>query len=339
MSPSGRVTIRDVARAAGVSATTVSHVLNGKGSAAAATRERILRTAAELRYRANPIAQSLRGGRTGVVALAIRPLDAIGYTLQGVDYFVRLAGAAATAALDRGFGLMLVPDLTRRSVPAAMNLDGGIVVDPFVGDPVLAELLDRGLPVVSTGRDPARPEHIWWTGTDDCAETRRMLDLLFERGARRIAFVAGTDDNAWNHDTIETYLSWTRERGQEPILERVPEERGEAGGTEVGGLLLSRPAPPDAIFANTGRHAASIARTAINLGWDIPGRLLIAAGSDSEHTRFAAPGITALELAPEATGRLAVELLLERLADDLGPVPPRIVSATLHERESTARLG
>ena len=337
MAPTGRATIRDVARAAGVSATTVSHVLNGKGTVAAATRERILRTAAELRYRANPVAQSLRGGRTGVIALAIRPLDAIGYTLQGVDYFVRLAGAAATAALDHGFGLMLVPDLTRRSVPAALNLDGGIVVDPFVGDPVLAELLDRGLPVVSTGRDPARPEHLWWTGTDDRAETRRVLDLFAERGARRIAFVAGTDDNAWNHDTIAAYLEWAEEHGQEPILEQVPEKHGEAAGGEVGGLLLSRPNPPDAIFANTGRHAASIARTAIDLGWDIPGQLLIAAGSDSEQTRFATPGITALDLAPEATGRLAIELLLERLGGEPGPVPPRTVPATLHERGSTAR--
>ncbi|MGA5699765.1 LacI family DNA-binding transcriptional regulator [Peterkaempfera bronchialis] len=326
-----------MARAAGVSVTTVSHVLNGKGAVAPATRERILRMADELRYRANPVAQSLRGGRTGLIALAIRPLDAIGYTLQGVDHFVRLAGAAATTALDRGFGLMLVPDLTRSSVPAAMNLDGGIVVDPFVGDPVLAELLDQGLPVVSVGRDPARPEHIWWAGTDDRAETRRMLDLLVARGGRRIAFVAGTDDNAWNHDSIAAYLAWAEERGQEPILERVPEQRGEEGGTEVAGVLFSRPAPPDAVLANTGRHAVSIARVAMSLGWDIPGRLLVAAGSDSEHTRFATPGITALELAPEATGRLAVELLLERLAGGAEPVPPRIAPAVLHERASTAR--
>ena len=96
---SSRPRIADVARRAGVSVTTVSHTFSGNGVVAAETRERVRAAAHELGYRPDVLAQGLRRNRLSVLALVVRPLDRIDPgQLHGVDYFLRLAGAAAMAA-------------------------------------------------------------------------------------------------------------------------------------------------------------------------------------------------------------------------------------------------
>lgn len=335
----GRVTIRDVAREAGVSVTTVSHALNGKGAPSEETRRRVLAVAERLAYRAHPMARGLRSGRTGVLGLVMRPLDAIGsYVPPGVDYFLRFAGAAAVTAVDHGLGLMFVPDLTRPDVPpSAYAVDGYVIGDPVRNDPVLERLLEAGMPVVTVGRDPGRPDFVDWVGSDDVRETERVLDHLRTAGARRIVFLAGTDDNAWNTDAEAAYRAWTRRHHQPAHVLHVPEAAGEDGGrAAVRGLLTDDRTRPDAIYCQTGRHAAGVLAEAQALGIVVPRDLLIAAGSDAQQTRFAVPGITALDLAPEETGKIAVTLLIARL-NGTETTAPVTVPAQLHVRASTDR--
>ncbi len=336
-SPPARPTIRDVAREAGVSVTTVSHALNGKGTASEATRQRVLAVADRLAYRAHPMARGLRQGRTGVLGLDMRPLDAIGsYLPEGVDYFMRFAGAAAVTALDHGLGLMLVPDLTRSDIPQyAHGVDGYVVGDPVRNDPVLTRLLDAAIPVVTVGRDPGRPKFTDWVGPDDAYETERVLELLRSRGAENIALLAGTDDNAWNVDSEKAYRSWARRGGMPTRVLHIPEAAGEDGGRDAARRLLRGKQPrPDAIYCQTGRHAAGVLAEARRLGVSVPRDLLIAAGSDAQQTRLAVPGITALDLGPEDSGRAAVELLIARLAGDTTP-GPIILPTELRIRAST----
>jgi DNA-binding LacI/PurR family transcriptional regulator len=333
-----RATIRDVAREAGVSVTTVSHALNGKGTASAVTRQHVLAVADRMAYRAHPMARGLRRGSTGVLGLDMRPLDAIGsYLPAGVDYFVRFAGAAAVTALDHGLGLMLVPDLTRSDIPpSAHGVDGYVIGDPVRDDQVLTRLIDAGVPVVTVGRDPGRPAFVDWVGTDDAHETKRVLDLMRSRGAERVVLLAGTDDNAWNVDAERAYRAWARRHHLPVQVLRVPEAAGEDGGRDAARRLLdSRKARPDAIYCQTGRHAAGVLAEAQRLGVAVPQDLLLAAGSDAQQTRLAVPGITALDLAPEETGKAAVQLLIARLNGEQSPGPV-IVPAHLHERASTA---
>jgi DNA-binding LacI/PurR family transcriptional regulator len=117
---------------------------------------------------------------------------------------------------------------------------------------------------------------------------------------------------------------------------RVPEAAGEEGGRDAARLLLDTvQGRPDAIYCQTGRHAAGVLAEAKRLGLAVPRDLLLAAGSDAQQTRLAVPGISALDLAPEETGKAAVKLLVARLGGEpaSGPV---IVPAHLHERPSTS---
>jgi DNA-binding LacI/PurR family transcriptional regulator len=335
---SGRTTIQDVARAAGVSVTTVSHALNGKGSLSPATRERVVAVARTMQYQPHPVAAGLRRGRTGVLGLDIRPLDTLGdYAPAGVDHFLRLAGAAAVTAMSRGYGMMLVPDLSRGTQPVdSLAVDGYILSDPVHDDPVLGALLTQGRPVVTVGRDTGRPEFEHWVNTDDAGTAEEVLDLLWRRGARRPALVVGTDANSWNHDVEETYRSWCARRGLPVDVHAVPERAGVDGGARLAAALLTRATPPDAIFCQTGRHAAGVCAAAVAQGLSVPGDLLVVGGSDSEHTRLARPPITAVDLKPEELGRAAVEMLLQLVSGE--PVEPGLLRPEVIERGSTEQL-
>ncbi len=334
-----RATIHDVARTAGVSITTVSHSLNGKGVVAASTRKYVIDVAATLGYSADAIARGLRSSRLGVLGLVIRPLDALdSYLPEGVDYFMRFAGAAAVEALDRGFGLMLVRDPSLKSGPdIALALDGFIISDPTANDPVIALLNRSGIPLVTVGRDIERPGFTDWIGSGTTADAGTVIAHLVNRGAQRIALVTGTDANAWNEDSELVYFAWATKNAQAPSVYRQDERSGEAGGRAVADAMLTAETPlPDAIYCLTGRHAAGIQSRLQQAGLAVPTDVMIVAGSDSEQTRNSSPPITSVDRAPEVTARAAVGFLLCRLGGDTESTSPAVENLLL-VRESTNR--
>jgi DNA-binding LacI/PurR family transcriptional regulator len=337
---SRRVTIHDVARAADVSITTVSHSLNDKGTVAPATRQRVIDVATALGYSPDAIARGLRSSRLGVLGLVIRPLDTLdSYQPAGVDYFVRFAGAAAIEALDSGYGLMLVRDPTVKNVPAiALAVDGFIISDPVGNDPVIGLLERNAIPLVTVGRDVQRPGFTDWLSLGTEEDTRRILAHLQERGAERITLVTGTDSNAWNADSERAYQGWAAATSHESRVFHQDERSGESGGRAVAEALLTADAPlPDAVYCLTGRHAAGLQTRLQEAGYSIPRDIMIVAGSDSEQTRNSAPPITSIDLSPEITARAAVEFLVRRLGGDLLSEPPTVENI-LRPRESTNRM-
>lgn len=329
------VTIRDVARAAGVSTTTVSHALSGRRVVAPSTRAKVAAAADRLGYRVNAAARSLRTGRLGVLGLVFRPRDAVHGSLMGTEYHQRLAGAAATAALDRGLGLLHLPnplDPEARRLP----MDGCIVVSPSGSDPLLAELTHRGLPVVSADPDPDHPDLGWWIGRDDRDAIVDVLEHLDAAGARHLALLVGTDDNAWNRGSrlgFQAWLSRHRHTGETvPLFEGV----GAAGAEEAVDGLLRAGRRLDAVVCSSGRFAAGAAAAVRAHGLRVPDDVMLVALSDSEVARSHDPPITALELYPERLARAVVALLVDRL-DGAERPPPELLTPTLQVRGSTTR--
>ena len=334
-----RPTIHDVARRAGVSPTTVSHTFSGKGVVAAATRQRVRDVAKSVGYRPDVVAQGLRNSRLGVLALVIRPLETLDSFLpEGVDYFLRFAGSAALAAMEYGYGLMLVPDPTQEAAPrAALACDGFLITEPLADDPIIAMLRDEDVPYLSVGRDPAHTDYDAYLDTQTEPITAAVLHHLEAAGASRVALVTGTDRNAWNIDTELAYRGWAARRGQEALVVSRPETAGEAGGAEAADELFDRAEPPDAVYCLTGRHAAGAEARVRERGLRVPRDVLIVGGSDSEHTRSAEPPITAVDLRPELLARVAVTLLVNRLETAQRPVPAGDITGRLIARESTRR--
>jgi DNA-binding LacI/PurR family transcriptional regulator len=302
--------IRDVAAAAGVSITTVSHALNGKGRLPEETRERVRDVARRLGYQPSAIARSLAGGRSGVIGLTVSQAEGIPMSLGDYDYFVQLMNAATSAALDEGYSLVLVPAAAATETLDRLQVDGAVVVDPVVDDPAVGRLRQGRIPFVTTGRAPDGSDDDYWVDNDHVAGTRSILDHLAARGARRVAFVNPPAVHSYTIDALGEYHEWCASREAEPLVATVTENLSEGGGYAAGWELLDSDNPPDAIYATLDRIALGVLLAADARGISVPEDLLVAGCTDSHASQQARPPLTALTLNPEQIGRRAVETLI-----------------------------
>jgi DNA-binding LacI/PurR family transcriptional regulator len=174
------VGIKQVAEAAGVSITTVSHALNGKGRLPDATRERVRQVAERLGYRPNATARNLAGGRTGLIGLAVSQTLEGRFAVSDFAYYSQLMSTATATAMDRGYALVLASG-TEPSAWRNIGLDGVIVVDPVRADPLVRELRSQRIPIVTTGRMPDSDKGHWWTTT--IARARARSSTTWPRAA------------------------------------------------------------------------------------------------------------------------------------------------------------
>src|ERR1700739_4727164 len=209
------VGIREVAEEAGVSITTVSHALNGKGRLNEETRRRVQEVAKRLGYRPNAIARNLAGGRSGLIGLAVAQTLEGQFAVSDFAYYGQLMSAGTVEAFDHGYALVLASGT--KGAWNTIRLDGLIVVDPIREDPLSTEYKTRGIPVVTTGRVPGR-EDGYWVDNAHRAGTRSILDHLAERGARRIALLASPPVTSYVIDAREAYEQWCEEHGQDAMV-------------------------------------------------------------------------------------------------------------------------
>jgi DNA-binding LacI/PurR family transcriptional regulator len=335
--PTGRsVGIKAVAEAAGVSTTTVSHALNGKGRLADGTRRHVQEVAARLGYRPSAMARGLAGGRTGMLATIVSGVEEFALQVGDFDYFLQLMHGATQEALRRGFSLTLLQADSDPEVLDGLPLDGAIVIDPIAGDPIVERLGDRGVPVVTTGRELGGSDGACWVDNDHVAGTREMLDHLAAAGSRRIALLTSPPVSSYAFDARGAYVDWCEARGQEPVIAELTGNVSEGGAYAAAIELLAAADAPDGIYATLDRLALGALLAAEASGVAVPDRLRIAGCTDSEPSRKARPALTALSLDPERLGREALDLLLDIVEDGASAAPHRLVPATVVPRESTA---
>jgi DNA-binding LacI/PurR family transcriptional regulator len=303
------VGIRQVAERAGVSATTVSLILNEKGSFPENTRTRVLEAVEQLGYRPHPAARSLAGVRTRVIALAFSHRRGMPFPLTEIDYFARAIHAATEAALVRDYSLVLAPPTPQTDVWFRLPLDGVVVFDPVLGDPVPAALRQRSTPMVVVGRDPNGDFDDPCVDNDAAAATHIAFDHLWDVGARRPALLMAPLMDAFVEDCERSYRAWCAERSIEPLewVEAAPPwER--APGDDLSRFLRGR-VRPDGIVALEDDLGIETAAAASTLGIRIPGDLKIVAFSDREI--FPGVALTSVQLDPATTAQAAVGMLID----------------------------
>lgn len=335
-----RVTIRDVAERAGVSVTTVSNAVNGRGRLPDATREHVRAVAEELGYRARASARNLREGRTGQIGLYCSFLSEIQGGLAGLGYYMAMVMGAAEVALGEGLALMMLPTGLTAERLTAIDVDGLIVIDPVRDDEGVRELERLGLTIVTCERDPTPgATHAGCVRSDHAAALRGLLDhLADEAGASRIALVAAGDETSWTEELNASYSTWCAERGAPELVGRVPlSPRPEYAAAAVASLL-DRPEAerPDAIVVAPDGVAPTITRLLSERGLRVPDDVRVASCVDGPMMVSGTPPVTAIDLQPAAMGRALAQTLAEILR---GEVPDgetdRLLDTALNVRAST----
>lgn len=337
----GRVGIRDVAAAAGVSITTVSNALSGKGRLSPATRESIAKVATDLGYRPNANARNLVSGKSGLLGIAVSAWSGSPFGLADFDYFIQLMSAATGAAVAGGRALVVEAAAGEDEVFHQVEVDGAIVIDPVKDDLLLKQLDGRGIPVVTTGRrvdlKPDDEPH-YWVDNDHPAATEAILDRLVASGARRVGLVSSPAVNSYTQDAAAAYRAWCAENGQEPLIAVAEGPLNEGAGYRAAGELLDGGDGPDAIYATLDQLALGVLLAARERSIEVPGDLMVAGCTDSRGSAWATPPLTAVVLNPEEIGREAVRVLIDLIEGREPQFNPVLIPTGIRERESTARV-
>jgi DNA-binding LacI/PurR family transcriptional regulator len=326
------VGIKDVARAAGVSKTTVSHALSGKGRIPEQTRARVRKIAEELGYRPSPIARGLAAGRTGVLSLSVSIPPSLRGTYATIEYYAMLISGATAAAAGRGLALVIVPADGDPGIWERLVVDGAIVVEPTVDDRTIREVRGHGLPFVTIGRAPDLEG--WWVDNDVAQASRVALDSLRVAGARRPAILTWDRRDSYTADACQAYQDWCGSHGVGPSIMRISGGQSEAPLEAVSRLLDADP-PVDGVFALYERLGVAALECAAALGKSVPDDLRIVVGTDSGVGARTIPPLSAIEFHPDRLGAVAVGLLADCLEGRSETPEHRIIPADLVPRGST----
>jgi DNA-binding LacI/PurR family transcriptional regulator len=333
------VTIQDVARAAGVSPMTVSHVINGHRHVKESTRAKVLATMSDLGYRVNVAARNLRTGRTDTIGLAVPEVDR--------PYWGQL-GAAVIAAAE-GHGLRVVIEQTGRRRDEELNalsmsrnrLYDGLLLSTVGLGPADGPLLKVGYPVVILGERifDGPIDHVAMPNVEAaCAATTHLI----ERGCRRIAIVEGSN-------TGEVDVSSLRLQGYRRALEAagIPfssdlevnlDLLSMRGGADAVRGLAARGVEFDGVFCVTDTTAIGVLRGLADLGLDVPGRVKVIGFDNVAEAAFTVPSLSSVDPGLEAMASKAVDLLIRKIS---GMVPEDaheefVTRYSIVARESTA---
>lgn len=311
MTKQKKATIRDVAAAAGVSVTTVSDALSGKGRLPEATRLKVHAIAEQLSYRPSAIARGLRSDGLGLIAICIAPAGG-GGVLTDVGYWAAIVTHASQAILSTGQAPVLLPHNVEMLSKLRLPLDGVIVVDPLEHDPVLAYFERKRIHCLTIGRDLQHDTGHWVD--DDTREGVRQLLLATVPKDARLGFVTVGPMKSYIGDAIEGARDWAAERSGTLLLQVSESMEAQSVQTAVRALVDSG---ADALIAQNDRLALRVLEALRALGKRIPEDLLLLSAADAPELAQAEPAISAAQAHP---ARLA-ELAAARLQDIIRGIP------------------
>ena len=323
MTDSTPPSIRDIAKAAGVSIATVSLSLNGKGRISPETRRRVIATARRLNYHANIHAQTLPTGRSRILAVQISAQKGQTVVPRDLGYFAAIINGASRRAHSLGYLVTLVPAESERGL-RGLDAGGGLVVDPDKGSGLLHLMHKLERPVVTIGRSGGEQTDKW-VDNDHRAGVQKLLDHLRSRGYARVALLTPASSVSYVEDVTEGYEAWMH-RESYPITVARAKERSPEAAARIVGQLLRQEEPPDAVCATSDLHAIGALRAAMSAHLDVPSDIAVVSYVDSDVVRTASPAITALEVFPERIGEEAVSSLVSSITgehtDSIGVVVP-----------------
>ena len=330
------VTLNDVAKRAGVSVKTVSNVVSGYPHVSLATRKRVQKALDVLGYRPNLSARSLRGGRTGVVALAVPSLT---------SYFAQLAGLVERAAAAAGYTLLVdqTEALAEREAHIVRGvraqLVDGLIFSPSALDGEAIARNSSATPIVLLGEHvlDGSVDHV---AIDNIGAASEAVNHLISLGRRRIAAlgVLRSAPAETANLRLAGYRKALREAGiavrRQLIVPVTVFDR--AQGLSATRTLLASGARPDAIFAFNDDTAFGALRALHEAGMKVPDDVAVVGFDDVEEGRFSVPTLTTISPDKDLIARCAVANLVERMGGS-STAPPRdiVVPHTLARREST----
>ncbi|MFC7011886.1 LacI family DNA-binding transcriptional regulator [Streptomyces viridiviolaceus] len=311
-------TMADVARSAGVSVATVSHVLNGTRPVLPHTRQAVLDAVEELGYTPNGLARSLVTSRTRSIGLAVSAISN--------PYFTEILQGVEASAVEHGYGLLIAdphddPAHERKVVQLLheRRVDGMIVAPSADPRALVAYLPRHRVPTVFLDRVVDTVADGGPRFDQVCAEsaepTTALVTHLAGLGHRRIGLVAGRPGLSTTRERMTGYRNGLAAAGL-PYDGRllVHGDSEAAGGARATAALMSLAEPPTALVTANNAMTIGTLRTLRDRGLSVPDDIALCCFDDFAWADLFSPRLTAVAQPSKELGGQAVRLLLERLA-------------------------
>lgn len=322
------VTLRDIGRHSGVSAMTVSRVINGAASVDPETRRKVEEAIEALGYIPNRVARSLTSQKTATIGLILRDIANPFYSAvaRGAEsaarvggYRILLCNSEGDLRLEREYiddlvshrveGLLLAPasDHSRHNVQSLLRRDFPIT------------LIDSDLPDVDCDLLVA----------DNATGAQRLVEHLIALGHRDIAHVGDAEDTYTGRERLQGYRNALAAHDipyRDDLVVRATVDQ--IGGYRATQEILALDPLPTAIFAVNNMTAVGAMQALRERGITVPEDIALVCFDDIEHLAVLSPFLTVVDQPAELFGKLAAQLLLERIAGKAGPRSRRIVLQT-----------
>ena len=322
-----RSTMRDVAQVAGVSAKTVSNVINDHPHVRSHIRERVRKAIVELDYRPNQSARGLRYGKTGVIGLAVPSLRE--------NYFAELADSVIRAAEKRGLNVLIGQTNGDRAneldAIRGLRLQGtdGLLLSPQGLAQRDVDALNVPLPLVLLG------ERIFGGPTDhvtmhNVTSAQAAVEHLLVRGRTRIAIIGAPDPGDTDPSSAMLRLQGYRKALEAAGIPEAPELicvtghwSREAGATAVR-RLIDDGVTFDGAFALNDSLALGALRALGEAGLRVPEQVAVIGFDNIDEARFSVPSLSSVDPGRDSIAEMAVQMLVERVREKGDPRAPRL---------------
>jgi DNA-binding LacI/PurR family transcriptional regulator len=333
-----KVTIRDVARLAGVAPSTVSMALANHAEIAEETRQLIREAAAKLRYTPNHAARSMRSELQRAVGVVIPHSSAHVFSHP---YFMDILGGITEVANDHDFVVILSTareedqgESAYIKMLRAQRVDGVILASAALFDRHVMELALSGYPFVFLGRYPLN-QNITAVGVDDIGGAGMLTSHLLAHGYRSIVHITGPLAHLSAVDRRDGFRNALARAGiasrDEDLIEG---DYSEASGRLAAQHLLERPRLPEAIFAANDEMAFGVLDVFRARGLRIPEDVALVGFDDLAIARVMSPALTTIHQPIVQLGATAAERLIALVEHQEAPETQTIVPVTLTIRDS-----
>lgn len=332
------VSIKDVAQRAGVSIATVSRALNSPGMVAEATARKVRDAVRDLGYRPNMFAKGLVTQQSRIIGISLPALHG--------EFYSELMRAADARAAELGYHLLVSSEaggFTGLTPGGPSGMIDGLVM--MITERSHIDLLKKsaglGLPITVLGAADAledlKLDSVWF---DNSVGTRDAVEHLLETtDVRDVVYVGGAESNLDSHDRREVFVRTMRDHGHKPTPEQLFSlefsfEAGQAWATRQIAADRLRGA---AVLAGNDDLAVGIVDAALDAGLEIPRDLRVVGHDDSRLCRLIRPTLSSVHVPLAEVGRVAVEIMTERLLNrDRKPSRVRLGTALIQRNTSSA---
>ncbi len=328
--------MRDVAERAGVSVTSVSHVINQTRLVSDDLRERVLTAMNELGYQPNALARSLRRKETYTIGVIM--------TNSADPFFAEVTRGVEDACFEQGYNIILC------------NSDSDLDKELFYTNELIKKRVDGILFLAAGGKSTQHIRTMQQRKTPLVVVDRYIPDLavdtvlidnarggwlathhLIELGHRRIGCITGPSDLTLSAERVTGFRRAIQEAGLKVDESLIVKGNFQyETGYQAAQQFLAQPTPPTAVFACNDLMAMGVINAAVKQGWPVPDRLSVIGFDDIRMAGYTNPLLTTVAQPKYEMGSIATTMLLERIHNQEMAPRQKLLDTQLVVRESTA---